>query len=81
MNTRITIIASILFGVAVLASSFAECETSAFIEAVNSAWVATNYPLIKQAITNRLAECTNDLLAKGLYFEYFFSIETDFALA
>jgi hypothetical protein len=61
--------------------SQAECDSAAFVEEVNAAWVATNYPLIKIAITNRLSECTNDLLALGLQFEYFRSAEVDYLSA
>ena len=61
--------------------TYGECESDEFIAEVNAAWIATNYPLIKQAITNRLAECTNDLLAMGLYFEYYMSAEVDYLSA
>lgn len=62
-------------------TSYGECEQEEFIADVNAAWVATNYQLIKQAITNRLAECTNDLLAMGLLFEYYRSAEVDYLSA
>ena len=78
MNTRKTIVASILFGAAMRASSFAECETNAFIEAVNSAWVSSNYTLLEQTLTNRVTECTNDILAKGLLYEYYDDIGVNF---
>jgi hypothetical protein len=58
--------------------SFGECDSDTFVSEVNAAWVATNYPMIKQAITNRLAECSNDLLALGLLFEYYRSAEVDY---
>ena len=56
----------------------AECNTNTFIEAVNSAWVTTNYILLKEIITNRVAECTNDILAMGLVYEYYDDIDVDF---
>lgn len=79
MNT-IRIVLVILTIASASLISYGECDSIAFIEEVNSAWVASNYPLIINAITNRLAECTNDLLAMGLYFEYYFSVQTDFTL-
>lgn len=77
-----TNIHSTILVVALLAlnSSFGECEPEAFIADVNAAWSITNYSMIKQAITNRLALCTNDILAKGLMFEYYFLIEPDYSL-
>lgn len=72
------VILALMAVVPAVASSYAECEQDAFIEEVNTAWVATNYPLIKQAITNRLAICTNDLLALGLQYEYYVSAEVDY---
>ena len=80
MKTKNIAIAILAFVLSATSASFGESDSEAFVDEVNAAWIATNYSLIKQAITNRLAECTNDILAKGLYFEYFFSIETDFAL-
>ena len=73
-------IMAVVLVVAVIAASisYGACEQELFIEEVNAAWVATNYPLIKQAITNRLAVCTNDLLALGLQFEYYISAEVDY---
>lgn len=75
------VILALMAVVPAVASSYAECEQDAFIEEVNTAWVATNYPLIKQAITNRLAICTNDLLALGIQFEYYISAEVNYTNA
>jgi hypothetical protein len=58
--------------------SFAECETNTFIEAVNAAWVSSNYTLLEQTLTNRVTECTNDILAKGLLYEYYDDIGVEF---
>jgi hypothetical protein len=78
MKTAKTIISSILFGLIIQASCFAECETNTFIEAVNTAWSSTNYTLLEQILTNRVAECTNDILAKGLLYEYYDDVCIDF---
>ena len=78
----INILTAFLIVVAITGSaSYGQCEQEAFIAEVNAAWIVTNYPLIKQAITNRLAECTNDLLALGLQFEYYRSAEVDYLSA
>ena len=53
-------------------------DADPFVQEVNAAWIATNYPLIKAAITNRLAENTNSLLALGLLFEYYRAAEVDY---
>lgn len=60
--------------------SLGATNSASFENEVNAAWRATNYSMIKQAITNRLAVCTNDILAKGLMFEYYFLIEPDYSL-
>ena len=73
-----TAIAGIIFIVLVQTPSFAECETKTFIEAVNTAWSSTNYTLLEQILTNRVAECTNDILAKGLLCEYYGNVCVDF---
>ena len=73
------VIACLLIGISLPAISHAECnDTNAFLEAVNSAWVASNYTLLEQVLTNRVAECTNDILAKGLVFKFYEDICIDF---
>ncbi len=56
-------------------------DADPFVQEVNAAWMETNYPRIKTAITNRLAENTNDLLAMGLLFEYYRVAEVDYLAA
>lgn len=56
-------------------------DADPFVQEVNAAWVATNYPLIKTAITNRLAGATNDLLALGLLYEFYRVAEVDYLSA
>ena len=56
-------------------------DADPFVQEVNAAWVETNYPRIKTAITNRLAGATNDILALGLLFEYYLSAEVDYLSA
>ena len=76
------VIACLLIGISLPAISHAECnDTDAFIEAINAAWVSTNYPLILQTITNRLEEHPDDLLALGLKYEYFLSAGVDYLSA
>lgn len=58
--------------------SFGECETNEFITSVNSAWSASNYSQVKLLITNRISACSNDILAKGLLYEYYNNIDVDF---
>ncbi len=58
--------------------SSGECETESFVSEVNAAWVATNYTSLEQTLTKRVAECTNDLLAKGLLYEYYGDICVDY---
>jgi hypothetical protein len=69
-----------IFTTALASISVGATNLASFENEVNAAWTATNYSMIKQAITNRLALCTNDILAKGLMFEYYFSIEPDYSL-
>ena len=73
------VIACLLIGISLPAISHAECnDTNAFLEAVNSAWVASNYTLLEQVLTNRVAECTNDILAKGLVYQFYDDTCIDF---
>lgn len=66
-------------GMLVHATCHAECsDTNTFLDSVNSAWVSSNYTLLEQVLTNRVAECTNDILAKGLLYEYYDDICVDF---
>lgn len=79
MNTATTVIICLFIGIFVPAPGYAECsDTNLFIQAVNSAWVASNYTLLEQVLTNRVADCTNDLLAKGLLYQYYDDISIDF---
>lgn len=78
MKTYRDITAIVLLSLALQEQAHATCETNAFVESVNATWVATNYTLLKQTITNRLVECTNDILALGLLYEYYDNICVDF---
>ena len=79
MKIAATLITGLLIGINFQANSHAECnDTNTFLEAVNSAWVSSNYNLLEQILTNRVAECTNDLLAKGLKYQFYDDISIDF---
>ena len=78
MKKLIPIISITVFIALVQASSFAECDANDFIDVVNSAWVSSNYTLLEQILTNRVTECTNDILAKGLLYEYYDNICIDY---
>lgn len=78
MKIVVSIILSMVFIVLFQTSSFAGCDTNDFIVTVNSAWVSSNYALLEQTLTNRVAECDNDILAKGLLYEYYDNICVDY---
>lgn len=57
------------------------CDVQSFISSVNQDWRATNYSGIFASITNRLNNCTNDLMALGLKYTYYVWAEVDFTNA
>lgn len=68
-----------LLGLCFHTPCFAACtDTNAFLNSVNSAWISTNYALLEQTLSNRVTDCTNDLLAKGLLYEYYDTICIDY---
>lgn len=80
MNSKILLIV-IFTNIYIGINTFGESDKDIFINEVNAAWVATNYPLILQTITNRIAEYPDDLLALGLKYEYFLSAGVDYLSA
>lgn len=64
----------ILWAASLTAAAFAfadDCEVPPFVEGVNQEWVIRDYPAILALIDDRLLNCTNDILALGLKFEYY----------
>ena len=78
MRTFAAIIMSVLLGVYSQQKARAECETNIFLETVNAAWSASNYIQLEATLTNRVVACTNDIMAKGLLYEYYNNIDVDF---
>ena len=80
MNTKILLIV-LFINMYVGIHTYGESEKDIFINEVNDAWVATNYPFILQTITNRLTEYPDDILALGLKYEYYLSAGVDYLSA
>lgn len=77
MKIQFTVLSIIFLMMPVTHLAYGQCGTTDFISEINSAWVASNHPLVRQVITNNIAECTNDLMATGLLYVYYQMIEPD----